>query len=96
MLNIIRRLFFHFGENIANNFGGIVRRPLRARSVDGNVGELGPGESMVEVVFHKIILWKVSYVCGLDVGKVGDGEDSDVHSGGGEVIFVFFFAEKKS
>lgn len=82
MLDIIRRLFFHFGENIANDFGGFIRGPLRARSVNGDVGELGPGESMVEIVFHEIVFWKVSYVCGLDVRKVGDGEDSDIHSGG--------------
>lgn len=80
MLDIICRLFFHFGENIANDFGGFIRGSLRAGSVDGDVGELGPGEGMVEVIFHEIIFGEVSYVRGLDMGKVSDGEDSDVHS----------------
>lgn len=82
MLDIVCRLFFHFGENIANDFGRFIRGALRAGSVDGDVGELGPGEGMVEVVFHEIIFGEVSYVCRLNVGKVGGGEDSDVHSGG--------------
>lgn len=93
MLDIIRRLFLHFGENIANDFGGFIKGPLRVRSVDSDVGELGPGEGMVEIVFHEIIFGKVGYVCGLDVGKVGDGEDSDVHSGG---EWDCVFAERKS
>lgn len=87
MLDIIRRLFFHFGENITNNFGGVVRGASRAGSVDGDVGKLRPGEGMVEVVFHEIIFGEVGYVCGLDVGKVGGGEDSDVHSGVSERAF---------
>lgn len=93
MLDIIRRLFLHFGENIANDFGRFIKGPLRVRSVDSDVGELGPGEGMVEIVFHEIIFGKVGYVCGLDVGKVGDGEDSDVHSGG---EWYCVFAERKS
>ena len=87
MLDIIRRLFFHFGENIANDFGGVVRGALRAGSVDGDVGELGPGEGVVEVVFHEIIFGEVGYVCGLNVGEVGGNEDSDVHLGESKRLF---------
>lgn len=82
MLDIIGRLFFHFRENIANDFGGVVRGALRAGGVDSDVGKLRPGKGVVEVVFHKIIFGEVGYICGLDVGEVGRGEDSDVHSGG--------------
>lgn len=82
MLDIIDRFFFHFGENIANDFRGVVRGSLRAGSVDSDVGKLRPGEGVIEVVFHKIIFGKVGYICGLDVGEVGRSEDSDVHFGG--------------
>lgn len=88
MLDIIRRLFFHFGENIANDFWRVVRGALRAGSVNGDVGELGPREGVVEVVFHEIIFREVGYICGLDVGEVVGGEDSDVHFERSERVFA--------
>ena len=87
MLDIIDRLFFHFRENIANDFWGVVRGSLRAGSVDSDVGKLRPRESVVEVVFHEIIFGEVGYICGLDVREVGRSEDSDVHFGGSERVF---------
>jgi hypothetical protein len=54
MLHTIRRIFFHLRKHIANNSGVIVRRLFGARNIYCDIGELGPGKGMVEIVFHEI------------------------------------------
>jgi hypothetical protein len=54
MLHSIRRILFHFREHIAYDSGIVVRRLLGSGDIDCDVRELGPGEGMVEVVFHEI------------------------------------------
>lgn len=51
MLYAIDRLFLHFRKHIADDFGRVIGRLLRSRDIDGDVGELGPGQGVVEVVF---------------------------------------------
>lgn len=79
VLHAVRGLFFHFGEDVADDFGGVVGRALRVRGVDCDVGELGPGEGVVEVVFHEVVFGEVGDVGGLDVREVGGVEQADVH-----------------
>ena len=54
MLYAIRRILLHFGEYIADNAGVVVGGFLGTGDVDGDVGELGPGEGVVEIVLHEI------------------------------------------
>jgi hypothetical protein len=54
MLHPVRRILLHLCEDIANNARVVIRGLLGAGDVDGDVGELGPAERMVEVVFHEI------------------------------------------
>ena len=59
MLHAIRRLLFHFREDIANNLGGIIGSALGAGDIDGDVGEGGPGEGVVEVVFKEVVFGEI-------------------------------------
>ena len=64
MLHSIGRIFLHFGEDITYDSRVVVRRFLRSRNIDCDEGELGPGEGMVEVVFHEITMkHEISFVC---------------------------------
>ena len=56
VLNSVWRIFLHFPKYVANNFG--VFRGCWA-SDDSDVGELWPGEGVVEVVFQEVVLRKV-------------------------------------
>ena len=47
----VRGLFFHFGQYVAYYPWGVVGAFRRPGRVDGDVGEGGPGEGVVEVVF---------------------------------------------
>lgn len=54
VLDSIRGILFHFREDIADDAGVVVGGFLWPGDVDCDVGELGPGEGVVEVVFHEI------------------------------------------
>jgi hypothetical protein len=54
MLHSIRRILFHFREDIAYDSGVVVGRLLRSRDIDCDEGELRPGEGMIEVIFHEV------------------------------------------
>lgn len=79
MRHAIRGLLLHLREHITHDAGRVVGRLLRARDVDGDEGELGPGERVVEVVFHKVVFGEVGDVGVLHVGDVGGVEEADVH-----------------
>lgn len=59
MLHSIRRILLHLGEHIAYDPRVVVGSLLGARDVDCYVRELGPGEGMIEVVFHEIAVWGI-------------------------------------
>jgi hypothetical protein len=86
----IRRIFLHLCEHISDDAWVVVGGFLGARDVDCNVGELGPGEGVVEVIFHKITersVWlngterrrrRVFCVSsGMEYIKIGSGEGRD-------------------
>jgi hypothetical protein len=50
----IRGILLHLGQDIADYARVVIGCLLGPRDIDGNVGELGPAEGMVEVVFHEI------------------------------------------
>lgn len=54
VLHSVRGVLLHLGQYIAYDARVIVRGFFRPRDVDGYVGKLGPGQCMVEVVFHEI------------------------------------------
>jgi len=54
MLYSIRRVLLHFRKHIAYDSWIIIGRFFGARDINCDVGELRPGEGMVEVVFHKV------------------------------------------
>jgi hypothetical protein len=53
VLDAVRRVFLHLGEDVADDARWVVGGLLGAGDVDGDVGELGPREGMVEVVLGK-------------------------------------------
>lgn len=53
--------YIHLGKDVAND------APL---VVLGNIGELGPGKGMVEIVLHLIVLRKTEEVAVLHVQQV--------------------------
>lgn len=61
VLHAVRRIFFHFRQDVADDAGVIVGGFLGARNVDCDEGELWPGEGMVEVVFHEITRWGLAW-----------------------------------
>ena len=79
VLHPVRRLLFHFRQHIADYFRRVVGGFLGPGGVDGDVGELWPGEGVVEIVFAEVVFGQVRYVGGLHVGDVGGVEDTDVH-----------------
>lgn len=54
MLDPVRGVFLHLGQDVADDAGVVVGGFGRARDVDGDVGELWPGERVIEVVLHEI------------------------------------------
>ena len=71
-------IYSHFGQHVAHHSAAVVL---------GNVGELGPGEGVVEVVLHLIVLWKTQQIAVLHVQQVlrlGRGEGGRGGGRGGE------------
>lgn len=54
VLHPIRGILLHLGQDIADYARVVIGCLLGPRDIDGNVGELGPAEGMVEVVFHEV------------------------------------------
>ena len=54
MLNSIGGILLHLRKHVSYDARVVIGRLLRARDIDGDVGELWPGEGMVEVIFHEI------------------------------------------
>ncbi len=79
VLHAIHGLLLHLREDVADDLGGVVGGARGAGDVDGDVGELWPGEGVVEVVLQEVVLRQVGDVGGLHVGDVGGEEDADVH-----------------
>lgn len=82
MRHPVRGLLLHLRQHIAHDARGIVGRLGRTRDVDGDEGELWPGEGVVEVVFHKVVFGQVGDVGVLHVRDVGGVEEADVHGCG--------------
>lgn len=59
VLNPIRGIFLHLCEYVADDARVVIGGFGGPRNVDGDVGELGPGEGVVEVVFHEIAVGAV-------------------------------------
>lgn len=83
MSNPIRRLLFHLRKDISHYFRIIISGPCSIQSISsllvsvlgpdhGDETELWPGESVVEVVFQKVVLGKIGDVAGLDGGEEVD------------------------
>jgi len=79
VLHAVDGLLLHLRQDVADDPGGVVGRARGAGGVDRDVGELGPGELVVEVVFQEVVLRQVGDVGGLHVRDVGGEEDADVH-----------------
>lgn len=79
VLHAVDGLLLHLREDVADDLGGVVGGAGRAGDVDGDVGELRPGEGVVEVVLEEVVLRQVGDVGGLHVRDVGGEEDADVH-----------------
>jgi len=75
-------LLLHLREHVADDARVVVGRLAGPRDVDGDEGELGPRERVVQVVLHEVVLGQVRDVGVLDVGDVGGGHEADVHFGG--------------
>jgi hypothetical protein len=69
MLHPIRRILLHLSEHIAYDSRVVVGCLFGTRDVDCYVGELGPGEGVVEVVFHEIAIWCMLALLEVDEGK---------------------------
>jgi hypothetical protein len=63
VLHAVGRLLLHLSEDIADDLGVVVGGLGGPRHVDGDIGELGPREGVVEVVLEEVVLGEV-----LDVG----------------------------
>ena len=61
ILYLCTNIYSHFGQHVAHHSAAVVL---------GNVGELGPGEGVVEVVLHLIVLWKTQQIAVLHVQQV--------------------------
>lgn len=78
MLYPIGRVLLHLRKHIAYDAWEVIGCLLRARDIDGNVGELGPGEGMVEIVFHKIATSSsASLYSGFEKGARGNTSRAD-------------------
>lgn len=79
MLDAVGGLLLHLGQDIADDLGVVVGRLLGARDIDGDVGQLGPRQGVVQVVLHKVVLGQVLEVGVLDQRDVARLEAADVH-----------------
>lgn len=79
MRHPIRGLLLHLGQHITHDARRVVGRFSGARDVDGDEGELWPGQGVVEVVFHKVVLGQVGDVGVLHVRDIRGVEEADVH-----------------
>jgi len=79
VLHAVDGLLLHLRARCAAWVGGGVGGGGGGVDVDGDVGELRPGEGVVEVVLQEVVLRQVGDVGGLHVGDVGGEEDADVH-----------------
>lgn len=61
MLHSIGGVLLHLRKHVSYDARVVIGRLLRAGDIDGNVGELWPGEGMVEIVFHKIAGMLISF-----------------------------------
>ena len=80
VLHTVGRVFFHLGQDVADDFGIFLFlllllfwAVLLVRGADdGDERELRPGQGVVEVVFEKVVFRQVGDVAGLDGGEEGD------------------------
>jgi len=63
VLDSIGWILLHLRKYVSYDARVVIGRLLGAGDIDGDVGELWPGESMVEVVFHKVVLRQIGNVC---------------------------------
>lgn len=70
VLDAVGGIFFHLGQDVADNFG-VGGRRFRGAD-DGDEGELWPGEGVVHVVFEHVVFGEVGEVALLDGGEEGD------------------------
>ena len=69
----ISSVFLHFRQDVAHNLPILVLSDER---------ELGPGKTMVEIIFHLIVLGKAEEVAVLHVHQVAWLSITNVHNGG--------------
>jgi hypothetical protein len=79
VLHAVGRLLLHLGEHIAHDLRVVVGGLGRARDIDGDEGQLRPGERVVEVVLEKVVLGQVLEVGVLDQRYVRGAEEPDIH-----------------
>ena len=59
MLDPIRRFLLHLRKHVSDDLRGVVGGAGRAGDIDGDVGEGGPGQGVVEVVFEEVVFRQV-------------------------------------
>lgn len=67
-------VLFHFGQDVPHSLPVLIFSDVR---------ELGPGEAVVEVVFHLVVLWQAEEVAVLHVQQVLRPHIADIHDGSG-------------
>lgn len=53
--------YLHFGQDISNNLSVVIF---------SHIGELGPGQCMVEIILHLIVLWQTEQIAILHVEQI--------------------------
>ena len=66
-------LILHLGQDVANNL---------AILINGNIGDLGPGERVVQVVLELVVLRQTEQIAVLNIQQVPN-------------LFFFFFSQKR-
>lgn len=70
--NSVGRLLLHLAKDVAYD---------PSLGVFGHVGQLRPGQGMVEVVSHGVVLWEVVQIARLHPKLIVDSGLSDIHDG---------------